>query len=1062
MGDDSDVQTDKQWAKQKLPAVSSLLGPLPLFLRLQPSLLSYLALDWVPVYLVLQLRCRVYTFSHETIERASNALIYEINLHTSDEGCTSLASSGDGALYVRSNIALIASALLGLKRGRKLRLEGEGILNKITVSHNAKLRHYNTVVLPEALYEAETTMIRGMTKIHDIEKQERKILTKTREVVLRDGTWFRRPTKDLYENTDTITDKFRKRRLQFYGHLFRKGEDRLKKNIFNIVNASKSNINCMKETQEDLERLKISEEEIKDRKKFRNIIRNKKTEQDPKKEMIGRSWTEERKKKHTIVQVSCPLVLAVTPSHNPHSSSCRCVRVTHASREGKVKQLTHGVTKYRTFARYSARAPRIQRTATLPSNRVSAVYRYVCAAGGEVGGESREVGNPRLPEGVGGKKGGVIEVSMEHNRNEGTGKMGDPRENPPINGIVRHDSHTRKSGVTRPGIEPGSLWWEASRLIAQSPWPDWSWNPFAKNMCPLGLRKDLKTSLLLNFRNMTLRPELELLDVLGRTRAVLKESAYLPIPKVPGIPLNLLHDRNWGLQLLPMNEEFPVIASHKLVLVTSLPCLYTARRYYRLNDLVRVADAKGVADVDSEPNLAFTFPSPLTRAFKWLTRVGGGGRGASVCALSAGRRGIPLVLDTPRLHPESCTLPFDGDQTLDNATCRQLTRSCEDHSCLVRQQAGERRGKIEARTTGPSNGESLFEFQVPHRYTQCDENTARQIRALRLEPMACLIREAVTPLSFLLISASNMENSSRSLTRGWTIAISVQHRLEENNQGMGKTGQRHPTWKGERKENHSEMFGLCRSLGYINKQQRRSQTRTRKLHEISYQTGLQISYVKTQYMDPKSTGKRPLKTQYGKISQVARFKYLGETIQPTGLNTISNTERIVKLQKAYEITWNHYNKRAVSRNAKPRHYNTVVLPEALYKAETTMIRGMTKIHDIEKQERKILTKTHGVVLRDGTWFRRPTKDLYENTDIITDKFRKRRLQFYGHLFRKGEDRLKKNIFNIVNASKSNINCMKETQEDLERLKISEEEIKDRKKFRNRIRNKKIDNYIFKK
>ena len=39
-----------------------------------------------------------------------------------------------------------------------------------------------------------------------------------------------------------------------------------------------------------------------------------------------------------------------------------------------------------------------------------------------------------------------------------------------------------------------------------------------------------------------------------------------------------------------MNEEFPVSASHKLALITSLPFVHTARRYYRLNDLVRTSD----------------------------------------------------------------------------------------------------------------------------------------------------------------------------------------------------------------------------------------------------------------------------------------------------------------------------------------------------------------------------------------------------------------------------------------------------------------------------------------
>jgi hypothetical protein len=80
------------------------------------------------------------------------------------------------------------------------------------------------------------------------------------------------------------------------------------------------------------------------------------------------------------------------------------------------------------------------------------------------------------------------------------------------------------------------------------------------------------------------------LDVLGRTRATLKESACLPLPKGTGNPLNLLRAWDWGLQLFPMNEEFPVSTSHKLVLITSLPFVHTARRYYRLNDLVRPSD----------------------------------------------------------------------------------------------------------------------------------------------------------------------------------------------------------------------------------------------------------------------------------------------------------------------------------------------------------------------------------------------------------------------------------------------------------------------------------------
>ncbi|KAJ8867894.1 hypothetical protein PR048_031699 [Dryococelus australis] len=64
-------------------------------------------------------------------------------------------------------------------------------------------------------------------------------------------------------------------------------------------------------------------------------------------------------------------------------------------------------------------------------------------------------------------------VSMEQRRNEKRGKRDIPKKKTPTNGIVRHNSHMRGSGVTRPGIEPGSPWREASRLTAQPPRPPW-------------------------------------------------------------------------------------------------------------------------------------------------------------------------------------------------------------------------------------------------------------------------------------------------------------------------------------------------------------------------------------------------------------------------------------------------------------------------------------------------------------------------------------------------------------------------------------------------------------
>ncbi|KAJ8866088.1 hypothetical protein PR048_033612, partial [Dryococelus australis] len=48
---------------------------------------------------------------------------------------------------------------------------------------------------------------------------------------------------------------------------------------------------------------------------------------------------------------------------------------------------------------------------------------------------------------------------------KGGGKRQIPEKTPRTSGIVRHYSHMRKSGVTRPGIEPGSHWWKASGCV---------------------------------------------------------------------------------------------------------------------------------------------------------------------------------------------------------------------------------------------------------------------------------------------------------------------------------------------------------------------------------------------------------------------------------------------------------------------------------------------------------------------------------------------------------------------------------------------------------------------
>ena len=56
---------------------------------------------------------------------------------------------------------------------------------------------------------------------------------------------------------------------------------------------------------------------------------------------------------------------------------------------------------------------------------------------------------------------------------------------------------------------------------------------------------------------------------------------------------NLVNSSRVGarfLQFSILNEEFLVSVIHQIALITSLPFVHTARRYYRLNDFVRSRD----------------------------------------------------------------------------------------------------------------------------------------------------------------------------------------------------------------------------------------------------------------------------------------------------------------------------------------------------------------------------------------------------------------------------------------------------------------------------------------
>ena len=92
------------------------------------------------------------------------------------------------------------------------------------------------------------------------------------------------------------------------------------------------------------------------------------------------------------------------------------------------------------------------------------------------------------------------------------------------------------------------------------------------------------------------------LDVLGRTRATLTTpaSATLLGLRVRAIWASRRRAGDRPLQFWASNEEFLVSAGHQPALITSLPFVHTARRYYRSNGSARTPvlkfDCDGLED----------------------------------------------------------------------------------------------------------------------------------------------------------------------------------------------------------------------------------------------------------------------------------------------------------------------------------------------------------------------------------------------------------------------------------------------------------------------------------
>lgn len=170
------------------------------------------------------------------------------------------------------------------------------------------------------------------------------------------------------------------------------------------------------------------------------------------------------------------------------------------------------------------------------------------------------------------------------------------------------------------------------------------------------------------------------------------------------------------------------------------------------------------------------------------------------------------------------------------------------------------------------------------------------------------------------------------------------------------------------------------------------------LKECATKFGLQISLkINLKFICAKLDTQK-LNTKYGVINKVPHVKYLGEILEPTGIEKVARTIRIQKLKKAYGKIANIYNKKCMNINTKIRHYNTVIKPETLYASETLAFNNKGDLENIKKEECKIIRKIIGPKLTDEG-YQLLSHTVTETLSNIATDIRKRRLKFYGHIMR---------------------------------------------------------------
>lgn len=230
-----------------------------------------------------------------------------------------------------------------------------------------------------------------------------------------------------------------------------------------------------------------------------------------------------------------------------------------------------------------------------------------------------------------------------------------------------------------------------------------------------------------------------------------------------------------------------------------------------------------------------------------------------------------------------------------------------------------------------------------------------------------------------------------------------------------------------------------------------------KLLNHTQKVGLKINEGKTKIMEcgraTQINNDNKIEIEEYNFEKVNNFTYLGVMLTNNNEEDMEIQQRINAAHRSLSASHKLLSSRILSHKTKLRIYKTIIRPVLLYGSENWVLSKKTE-KCLIVFENKILRKIYGPTFEDGEWRIRHNaelRQLYTDPDIVAE-VRGRRMRWAGHVLRKEDDSLVKNV--LLNnpegrrpPGRPKLRWRDQVRKDLRRLGRREEEAMDREIWR---------------